>query len=178
MNWEAVQAVAELSAAVGVLLSLGYVAIQIKRNTASVRAGTVARSSEMLSRLRDTLWSDADAAQVYERALSGMEIEDSVEELRVRLFWVALARDYEAVFYQHLARQLPDAIWEGWVGEMRLIWCTPGGTDALAALRIEFLSPPFVEFLDSQVKSCLEPPLLMLRSRWEEAAKTRREHNG
>ena len=110
MNWEAVQAVAELSAAIGVLLSLAYVAIQIRQNTASVRAGTVARSSEILSRLRDKLWSDVGAARIYERALSGDEGEDSADALRVRLFWVALARDYEAVFYQHLAGQLPDSI--------------------------------------------------------------------
>jgi len=175
MNWEAVQAVAELSAAIGVLLSLAYVAIQIRQNTASVRAGTVARSSEILSRLRDKLWSDVGAARIYERALSGDEVEDSADALRVRLFWVALARDYEAVFYQHLAGQLPDSIWDGWVGEMRLVWCTPGGTDALAAIRVDFLSHLFVEFLDAQVSACVEPPILLLRSRWEKAAKERRE---
>jgi len=178
MNWEAIQAIAELSAAIGVLLSLGYVAIQIRQNTASVRAGTVARSSEILSRLRDKLWSEAGAAQIYERALSGDEVDDGPEALRVRLFWVALARDYEAVFYQHQAGQLPEAIWEGWVGEMRLIWCTPGGSDALAAIRVDFLSQPFVEFLDAQVSSCVEPPLLLFRSRWEKAAKERREVAG
>ena len=107
--------------------------------------------------------------------MSGDEVEDHGEALRVRLFWVALARDYEAVFYQHLAAQLPEAIWEGWVGEMRMIWCTPGGADAVAALRVDFLSPPFAEFLEAQLTSCVEPPLLLLRARWEEAAKTRRK---
>lgn len=40
MNWEAIGAVAELIAAVGVVVSLLYLAIQIRQNTASVRAST------------------------------------------------------------------------------------------------------------------------------------------
>ena len=52
MNWEAIQAVAELSAAVGVLLSLVYVGLQVRQNTAALQAGTVARSSELMQRTR------------------------------------------------------------------------------------------------------------------------------
>lgn len=88
---------------------------------------------------------------------------------------VSLARDHEAVFYQQLSGQLPDPIWRGWVGEMRLVWCSPGGADALAALRVDLLSAPFVEFLDAQRKSAPEPPILQLRSRWDEAARSRRD---
>ena len=40
MNWEAVGATAELVAAVGVIISLLYLATQIRQNTASVRAST------------------------------------------------------------------------------------------------------------------------------------------
>ena len=98
--------------------------------------------------------------------------------LRIRHFMVSLARDHEAVFYQHLAGQLPEPIWEGWVGEMRLVWCSPGGSDALAAIRVDLLSAPFIEFLDTQIRSASEPPLLQLRSRWDEAARTRRDGSG
>jgi hypothetical protein len=40
MNWEAIGASAELLAAVGVIISLLYLAAQIRQNTASVRAST------------------------------------------------------------------------------------------------------------------------------------------
>jgi hypothetical protein len=175
MNWDAIQAVAELSAAVGVLLSLIYVGLQVRQNTAALQAGTVARSSELMQRTRLKLWGDADGVRIWDQALSGVEVGDPERVLRIRHFMVSLARDHEAVFYQHLARQLPEPIWEGWVGEMRLVWCSPGGADALAAIRVDLLSAPFVEFLDAQVKSSPEPPLLQLRSRWEEAARMRRE---
>jgi hypothetical protein len=175
MNWDAIQAVAELSAAVGVLLSLLYVGLQVRQNTAALQAGTVARSSELMQRTRIRLWGDADAARIWDPALSGVEVEDRTNQFRIRHLMVSLARDHEAVFYQHLAGQLPEPIWEGWVGEMRLVWSSPGGADALAALRVDLLSAPFVEFLDAQVRSVSEPPILRLRSRWEEAAGKRRE---
>jgi hypothetical protein len=88
---------------------------------------------------------------------------------------VSLARDHEAVFYQHRSGQLPEAIWQGWVGEMRLVWCSPGGADALAATRVDMLSSPFVEFLDAQIEASTDVPLLQLRSRWEQAAEARRD---
>jgi hypothetical protein len=174
MNWDAIQAVAELSAAVGVLISLVYVGLQVRQNTAALQAGTVARASELMERTRLRLWGDADSVHIWDQALSGVEVEDTERVLRVRHFMVSLARDHEAVFYQHLAGQLPEGYWEGWVGEMRLVWCSPGGADALAALRVHLLSAPFVEFLDAQILSASEPPLLQLRSRWDEAARMRR----
>lgn len=39
------------------------------------------------------------------------------------------------------------------------------------------LTAPFVEFLDVQILSASEPPLLQFRSRWEETARPRRERN-
>jgi len=176
MSWDAIQALAELFAAVGVLLSLIYLGLQVRQNTAALQAGTVARSSEIMQRTRLKLWGDADGVRIWDQALSGVEVGDTERALRIRHFMVSLARDHEAVFYQHLAGQLPEPIWEGWVSEMRLVWCSPGGADALAA--IDFLSQPFVEFLDAQIKSSSESPLLQLRSRWDEAARMRRERDG
>lgn len=40
LNWDAVGATAELVAALGVIVSLLYLATQIRQNTASVRAST------------------------------------------------------------------------------------------------------------------------------------------
>jgi hypothetical protein len=70
MNWDAIQAVAELSAAVGVLLSLLYVGLQIRQNTAALHATTVARSAELLQRTRLKLWGDPDGVRIWDRALS------------------------------------------------------------------------------------------------------------
>ncbi len=40
MEWEAIGALGEVSAAVGVIATLGYLAIQLRRNTTAVRSQT------------------------------------------------------------------------------------------------------------------------------------------
>ena len=174
MNWEATQAIAELAAAAAVLISLVYLAAQVRQNTASIQAGTVARTSEILNRLRTEIWSDADSARIYELALSGEEAPDAQSTTRERLFWVGLARDYEAVYYQHLAGQLPDPIWEGWLKEIRIIFSTPGGRDALVGLRDHLLSAGFVSLLDAEIGSLEESPIIPFRARWDQAGRERR----
>ncbi len=41
MNWDAIGAVGEVVGAVGVILTLGYLAVQIRQNTAMMTAQTV-----------------------------------------------------------------------------------------------------------------------------------------
>jgi hypothetical protein len=40
MNWEAIGAVGEVAGAIGVIATLGYLAVQIRHNTRSVRAAS------------------------------------------------------------------------------------------------------------------------------------------
>ena len=46
MNWEALGAIGEIVGAVAVVLTLGYLALQIRQNTPSVRASTVQAISD------------------------------------------------------------------------------------------------------------------------------------
>ena len=41
MNWEALGAIGEIVGAVAVIATLGYLAVQIRQNTRSVRAATL-----------------------------------------------------------------------------------------------------------------------------------------
>lgn len=174
MNWEATQAVAELVAALAVLGSLGYLAIQIRQNTASVQSGTVAQTSEILNRLRTEIWTDPESARIYDLALSGARIECASDATRMRLFWIALARDYEAIYYQYVGGQLPPSMWDGWAKEIVLIFSTPGGSDALEAMRDELLSAPFVQFLDDRLNRLDDAPIARIRDKWDLAGQKRR----
>ena len=161
MGWEAIQACAEVLAALAVLVSLAFVAVQIRQNTASVQAGTVARTSEVLNRLRAEVWTDPESTQIYNLATSGVHVDDASTATRIRLFWIALAREYEAVYYQHLAGQLPEAMWESCAKEIVLILSTPGGGDALEVLRDDLLS---VE----------QSPYVRFRAKWDQVSGRRR----
>jgi len=173
MNWDALQAVAEIVAATGVLVSLVYLASQIRHNTASLQAGTVSRVAEHWSELRRAIWSDPEVAALYRLAVSGRPIDDPLAATRVRAYWLNILKDSESVFYQHLSRQLPDAIWEGYRKELRWQLGTPGLQDAVAGWGV-LLSEPFQEFVQEELRSIEGSPLVELREKYEEAAAERR----
>ena len=177
MNWEAVQAIAELCAALAVLASLAYLAVQIRQNTASVQSSTVARSSEILNRIRNHLWVDPEAMRIYLLALSGEEIEDGIDSVRARMFLVALARDYEAMFHQYVSGELPEGMWEGWRQEMLLVFTTPGGQDAMEAMAGTLLSQSFTAYLRSEVARTDGSPMQELRARWVDIGQARRKRD-
>jgi len=49
MNWEATTAIAEWPGLIAVIVSLGYVAIQIRQNTITVKAATELETGRMWS---------------------------------------------------------------------------------------------------------------------------------
>jgi len=173
MNWEALQAVAEIVAATGVLVSLVYLASQIRHNTASLQAGTVSRVAEHWSGLRRAIWSDPEVAALYLLAVSGQPIDDPVAATRVRAYWLNVLKDAESVFYQHLSGQLPDDIWQAYRKELTLQLGTPGLQDAVAGWET-LLSEPFQEFIREERRSIEGSPLTDLRARYERAATERR----
>ncbi len=173
MNWDAIQAVAELVAAVGVLVSLVYLATQIKDNTASLQAGTVSRVAEHWSEFRRAIWSDPESASLYMLAVSGDAIDDPITATRVRAYWLNILKDAESVFYQHRAGQLPDDIWHGYQKELKGQLGTPGAQDAMAGWGT-VLSEPFHDFLKAELRSLEGDSLSDLRATYDRAASERR----
>lgn len=173
VNWDAIQALAELVAALGVLVSLVYLATQIKDNTASLQAGTVSRVAEHWSEFRRAIWSDPESAALYLLAVSGQAIDDPVTATRVRAYWLNILKDAESVFYQHLAGQLPDDIWHGYKKELKGQLGTPGAQDAVAGWGT-LLSEPFQEFVQAELRSLDGDALGDMRATYDRAAAERR----
>jgi hypothetical protein len=64
MNWEAIGAVGEIVGAVAVILTLIYLAAQIRQNTNSVRAAAVDAAITHVSNVRETIFVNADIAEI------------------------------------------------------------------------------------------------------------------
>jgi len=79
------------------------VPISACKRTFAIQSATVARSSEILNRTRDSLREDPEAARIYLMALSGEHIKDTLNATWARLLLIALTRDYEAIYYQQIA---------------------------------------------------------------------------
>jgi hypothetical protein len=84
MNWDAVGAVAESLAAIGVIASLIYVALQVRQNSTLInqsilatRSAMVHAISESYARFYELLAQDSELTEIYKRAIRGEELTEN-----------------------------------------------------------------------------------------------------
>ncbi|MGR8949485.1 MAG: hypothetical protein ACU84Q_15675 [Gammaproteobacteria bacterium] len=97
MNWDALGAFAELIAAIGVIVTLGYLAIQIRNSAmvdrANIRANLTQGSMNVISHAKQD-------AEIFIKTNNGETLTD-VERMRLTMFHRMAFRNYENYAYQH-----------------------------------------------------------------------------
>ena len=148
MNWDALQAVGELVAAVGVIVSLAYLAAQVRQNTKSIRS---AANQDLLTSFNDVMQAtrqSAFGARMYDVTVRGAWDELSPEEVpAARMGLIAVLRVFEQAYLQHKAGLLDDEIWEGWATQMQLSLGLPGFAQGWTAIRT-MLNADFAAWMD------------------------------
>ena len=92
MNWEAIGAIGEIVGALGVILTLGYLAYQIRQNTFQLEQSTLAAkaaaqnaSNEALRENRKALFDNVQMAEIWHSGNENPNDLDAVSMLRYRL---------------------------------------------------------------------------------------------
>ena len=85
MNWEAIGAVGETVGALAVLVTLVYLAMQIRQNTKSVQAAAVDSANSQVSRIREVIFANADVASLYRRGNADPASLSEDDTIRYRL---------------------------------------------------------------------------------------------
>jgi hypothetical protein len=65
MNWDAIGAIAELLGAIAVVATLAYLSVQLRQNTASVRASSAAAHSEAMRTSNIAVVQDPELVRLY-----------------------------------------------------------------------------------------------------------------
>ncbi len=70
MNWEAVGAIGETVGAVGVIITLIYLATQLRQNTLALRVASIDSTTKVGNDIRTSLLSDPELTAIYTRGLA------------------------------------------------------------------------------------------------------------
>ena len=112
MNWDAIGAVGELVGAIAVVITLVYLAIQIRQNTKTVRASTYQSVAEALAdgsyKMIGHFDTDTDKILLFVGTLR------RYENLHFQLRQGNIAEEDAETFYNSLAIVLRDERWEGY----------------------------------------------------------------
>lgn len=127
MNWEALGAMGEVVGAAGVIVSLLYLASQVKGNSRQLRHASAQAVLDKLNGLIGHLAFTAGAGDVWTRGLSGLDaLEDDEELVRfssmlLQAFWA-----YEEVLQYRAAGLVEDWAWLHATAPVQHFMRTPG----------------------------------------------------
>jgi len=113
MNWDAIGAVAEIVGAIGVVISLIFVGLQIRKNTIASEAATYQASVGYDIEMLMALSSDSEQSRIfnaYTWVPGATDLTDS-DIIRGEYQMTALLRHLENLYLQHELGMLSDKIW-------------------------------------------------------------------
>ena len=104
MNWEAVGALGEVVGAAAVVLTLVFLAIQLRQNTQATRESNrlerlaaIDRHTDSVNRIRKMLANNGELAEIYRKAIRDEALTE-LETLRLSNFWVDFTNTQRANF--------------------------------------------------------------------------------
>ena len=100
MNWDAIAAISQVVAAIGVIISLIHLAAQIRNNTREVRSASFNAVTEAFNQFNLLVGQNAQVASLILRGWNDYSQLDGIEELQFDLLMLGLFRVHESVFYQ------------------------------------------------------------------------------
>ena len=111
MNWEAIGAIAELLAAMGVIATLAYLAVQIRQNTAAQTASTELQKSHSWATIHRSIAGSEALADIWEK---GFDDEQSLTPHEKRRFIWMIAEYFLIAEGMHNQHNLGYVSGESW----------------------------------------------------------------
>ena len=150
VNWEAVSAIGQVLGALAVVVSLIYLAAQVRQNTRVVRAATFQSVVETSLTFSTAIGAEGERAYTFNRGIAGAEDLTAAEEAQFIYLFHAWIRIVENGHYQFQSGMLEPQLWHGWVETARSLLGAPGGRRMWLTVRPR-VRAAFAEFVDREV---------------------------
>ena len=142
----------ELIAAIATVLTLGYLAIQLRQNTLALRSQTFQQSSMDMSQTANAISSDGELATIVFKASESLD--DLSPEDRIRFhFWMVVAlRRFEAIYVQGVYGSIDPVRIEGFERSILTLISSDGPAEWWRSAKNVF-SSDFVEYADMRLST-------------------------
>lgn len=115
MNWDALGATAELISALGVIITLIYLAIQIRANTKESQLSSINDLSNQYTSFLAHITSSEELSTLYVKAITGdPKTLSPTEHGRALMLYGMILRILENAHQQHLAKRMDTVSWLGY----------------------------------------------------------------
>ena len=111
MNWEAVGAIGEIIGAIGVIATLGYLAIQVRHNSESMLSASELGLSERSADWMSHMTTSAELTALYDRAADEPDSLTAMERVRFKWLIGELFMIFEGYFQLYSKGRLAEDSW-------------------------------------------------------------------
>lgn len=155
MGWEAVGAIGGLLGAVGIIFTVVFLAVQIRRNTAATQSQTYQSACAALAEFGAMLGQDPTLSRVWRTGLFAPQELDEHQYYQFAFLGISLLRRYENAFYQYHVGLIGDDFWAGHRNNLLWHFHRPGFQRWWPERRQTF-STAFREHLESTTSAEIE----------------------
>ena len=148
----------ELVAAIATVLTLGYLAIQLRQNTRALRSQTFQQSSMDMSLTANAISSDGELAEIVVKASNGIGVLSPEERVRFHFWMLVAIRRFEAIYVQGVYGSIDPIRIEGFEKSIITLLSSGGPLEWWESSKSAF-SSDFVQYADEKIatKDYVEP---------------------
>ena len=140
--------IGEFLSSIAVIISLIYLAIQIKKNTETERTSTYQSVVSDFGALNGRMASTPELSYLIVRALENFSDLNPDEKARASQILFACFHYFENMYYQYRKGYLEKEVWLGWERIMLSYYARPG-FQSWWAIRRDVFSDSFATFLET-----------------------------
>lgn len=152
MTLQDLGSIGELLGAIGVIISLIYLATQIRQNTKTVRAAAVDAAAERFIESTRLISLNPELADLLHRGHHDYAALSEVEQRRYRLHYLANSLAFENQYQKHQQGLISKSQWESIAGAIRETMKYAGARQAWKAIR-PTLTSEFREYVDAMFEN-------------------------
>ena len=157
MNWDAIGALAELVGAAGVIVSLVYLAGQIRQSTRSSRAATFHAVAAEASHLYRTIAGDSESARIFRQGMREPESLTEDDLVRFSAMLSSAFRGLENMFVQYRQGTIDEESWQAWRRSLVQMFEQPGAA-RVGQVRGEVFREDFQQLVHELARTDLPKP--------------------
>lgn len=147
MNWDAIGAIGEVLGAAGVIVSLVYVASQVRQNTIALRSAAGDAAAQAMRQLTQAFLNDPKMAGLIARGIENPEACDDDERAFLITFTFNLFRQWEVLHFQYESGTVDHETFHAYNAYLTTYLASPLLLDYWPQRR-HFFTPRYQSFID------------------------------
>ena len=156
MNWEAIGAVGETASAVGVIITLIYLATQIRIQNTESKSRNISEISTQWNNILGDLSSNVDLARAWKIGIDDFGALDEIQMVQFSAHLARLFKTFEGFHQQWLTGNMSEEAWTALGNTTTDIYQYPG-VQTWWGLRRRWYAKEFQDYIDTSVNAHAKP---------------------